>query len=705
MYRHLPPIIIKSIHPKFMKTPLPVAPDETVSARDTRTARARGISLRVVAICIALAFVLGYIMPVIDFKVFNTFLGATHLPPGAIGALLILVLIVNPLMRLVSKRLAFTRNESLTVYISCLFSSLVPGHGAENLIVPVLIAPFYYATRENKWLEFLQPAMKPWMTPSIDPATGLYNQTVVAGWYEGLRPGASIPWGAWLVPLAVWSAAILAIYAMLACLSVMLRAQWAKNEALAFPLLKLPLTMTEDLDRPDKYGTLGHFFRNSMMWSGFGIAVFVQMLRGLHLYFPDVPDFPLGIDTGSLFTEAPWNQLGWVNVQVFPIAVGITYLLTSEIAFSLWFFFLFMKFQMIGAYYTGFTSAALPDAALTFPGKMFQGFQVYGAYLTYTFLVVYTGREHTKHILRRALGRERARAGESDEALSYPVAFWGFLLSFIFLLGFTLLLGVRIDIALALWVSYLVFAIVLSRMAVEGGVLFLLHDIMPLSAINRLLPSSVGWLTGASAGVVPASFVQAGLIYHMRGFTMPSFVHSFKLAHDNKIPARPLLGLISVVTLISLGMSLWMVVRLGYENSGLSLGSDWARGHLSLRPANFVDNVLQDKTTAPLTNWLWLVIGGTLTWGMMLARSRFAWFPFHPIGYLLSLTFAAQMFWFSFFLGWLCKTLITRFGGNDTYRKVMPGFLGLALGDVAMMLFWLAVDGWNGRTGHHLMPF
>ena len=672
---------------------------------DNRSARERGLSFRVVVICIALAFLLGYIIPIIDFKVFNTFLGATHLPPGAIGVLLILVLLINPLVRTLGKRLAFTRNESLTVYISCLFSSLVPGHGAENLIVPVLIAPFYYATRENKWLEFLQPAMKPWMTPSIDPATGAYNQTVVAGWYEGLRPGASIPWGAWLVPLAVWSLAIIAIYIMLACLSVMLRAQWAQNEALSFPLLKLPLTMVEDMDRPDKYGMFGHFFRNPLMWIGFGIAVFVQMMRGLHLYFPDVPDFPLGLETGSLFTEAPWNQMGGLTIQIFPIAVGITYLLTSEISFSLWFFCLFMKFQLVAAYYTGWMPAALPNATLTFPGKLFLGFQVYGAYLAYTFLVVYTGREHARHILRRAFGRDRARAGESAEALSYPAAFWGFLLSFLFLIGFTLILGVRIDVALALWLSYLVFAIVLSRMAVEGGVLFLLHDTYPLNAIGRLLPSSWGWLTSATSGLVPASFVQSGLIYHLRGFTMPSFVHSFKLAHDNKIPAKPLLGLISVVTLISLGMSLWMVVRLGYENGGLALGSGWARGFIVLSPANFVDNILQDKGGSPLINWLWLTVGGLLTWGMMLARSRFAWFPLHPIGYLLSLTFAAQMFWFSFFLGWLCKTLITRFGGNDSYRRATPMFLGLALGDVTMILFWLAVDGWNGRTDHHLMPF
>lgn len=86
------------------------------------------------------------------------------------------------------------------------------------------------------------------------------------------------------------------------------------------------------------------------------------------------------------------------------------------------------------------------------------------------------------------------------------------------------------------------------------------------------------------------------------------------------------------------------------------------------------------------------------------ARSRFLWFPFHPIGYLMHLTFPIKMFWFSIFFGWLCKVLITRFGSNDSYRKTIPAFLGLVLGDVTMILFWLVIDGWSGRTAHQLMP-
>lgn len=660
--------------------------------------REGGVTPRVVVLCLLLAFALGYLIPVIDFKLFNTFLGATHLPPGAIGVLLVLVLVVNPLLRLISKKWAFSRQETLTVYITCLFSSLVPGHGAENLVIPVMIAPFYFATPENKWLDSIQHAIKPWMSPAVDAHGGL-QKSVVADWFLGLPPGGSIPWSAWLVPLLAWASLIVAVYAMLGCLSVMVRAQWAEKEALAFPLLRLPLQMVED-ERPGERG----FFQNSLMWTGFGLVVFIQMLRGLNRYFPDVPSFPLDLNLNTLFSEAPWNQVGGATLQTYPIAVGITFLLSSEVGFSMWFFYWFMKFQLIGAYYLGLSPAALPDAGY-FPNKNFLGFQSGGAFLAYAALVMWTGREHFKHIVKRAFGRAKALPGEEREALSYPKSFWGFTLSLVYIVAFSVLAGVRLDVALALWASYLVLAIALTRVAVEGGMLFLLHDIMPLGALSRLLSGSAPWLSVSnSSGVVPASFLQAGIVFHMRGFIMPSFVQGFKLAHDNRISAKPLLGLIAAVTMISLLMSFYMVIHLGYDHGALGLGSTWATGHLSRRPATFLDSLQGDRGGLGASSWMALLAGMGLTWGMMAMRARYAWFPFHPIGYLISLNYAVSVFWFSIFVGWSAKVLITRFGGHEAFRKAVPFFLGLVLGDVSMMLFWLAVDGWFGRTGHQLMP-
>ena len=672
----------------------PIAPPARADVESPQTLR--GVTPRVVALSLLLAAAFGYVLPIVDVKLSNTYLGASHLPPGAIGVLLALLLVINPLLKLLSRRLAFGRNEVLVVYLTCLFSCLVPGHSGENFFVPVLIAPFYFATQGNKWLEFLEPYLRPWMSPAL--AGGSYseaNRGVVAAWYDG---AGTVPWGAWLVPLAAWSALVLLSYAMLACLGVMLRAQWGEREALSFPLLKLPLEMTRGVD-----GDAPSFFRDNTMWIGAGVAALLGLFNGLHLYFPDVPAVPLRLDMTAYFVEAPWNQIGWTPLVVWPIVVGISFLLTAEVSFSLWFFYWFIKFQYIAAYALGYAPASLPvhiGATAAAGAKAFTSFQQIGAFLTYAGFVVWLGREHFGHIAARALGRARARPGEKSEALSYPVAFWGFWISFVLLVSWCIAAGMRPEVALMLWGGYLVIALVLSRVVAEGGLLFVQQGWSPVGAIAQLVGAGPGTVFPPSS-IVPAQFVQVALMTDVRAFLLPSFVQSFKLAHDRKIAARPLLALIAAVTLVSFAVGIWMNVRLGYQSGGLELNKWFAQAGAQI-PARDAAAMIGGARDGGAINWFWLGVGALFTWLLIAARARLAWFPFHPIGYAMALTGPAHQMWFSMFLGWGAKTLITRFGGTDSARRATPFFLGLALGDVSMMLFWLVVDGATGRVGHQI---
>jgi hypothetical protein len=191
----------------------------------------QGVTWRAVVLSLLLAGAFGFVIPIVDYRFNNTFIGAAHLPPGAIAALLLILLVINPLLKVLARRHALSRNETLTVFMTCLFSCLVPGRGGENFWVPNVLASFYYATRENKWLDFLTPHIKPWMTPALGP-NGQVNTELVSNWYMG---SAVPPWQAWLIPMLAWSSVILAIYVMHGCLGVLLRAQWAEREALAFP--------------------------------------------------------------------------------------------------------------------------------------------------------------------------------------------------------------------------------------------------------------------------------------------------------------------------------------------------------------------------------------------------------------------------------------------------------------------------------------
>ena len=262
----------------------------------------------------------------------------------------------------------------------------------------------------------------------------------------------------------------------------------------------------------------------------------------------------------------------------------------------------------------------------------------------------------------------------------------------------------RLDIAITIWVCYLVFAIVLTRIAVEGGLLFLLHDSQPLGAIARMFPGGGSEWMSLQNGLIPAALIQNGFIVHMRGFILPSFMHSFKLAHDQKISPRPLGWLLASVVTLTVIVSWVTCVHLGYDNGALSLtNSGWA-SWLSQRSINFIRGMTNEPQTSTAFNVSWFSFGAVITFLMMFARARLSWFPFHPAGYLMSLTWPAQALWSSIFIGWGIKSLIMRFGGPDTYRNATPFFLGLALGDVISIFLWLIIDGWQGRTLHLLMP-
>ena len=391
-------------------------------------------------------------------------------------------------------------------------------------------------------------------------------------------------------------------------------------------------------------------------------------------------------------------------MMVWPIFVAITFLLSSEMSFSLWAGLMFFQFQYIIAAYLGYKYGILPPA-LGHSGdgvaRTFTAFQQVGGYLAYATILAWTARGHLKWIFRRALGKEKPTETEKREALSYPAAFWGFVLSFAFLVGWSHLAGMRWDVAFALWSLYLVTVTVLSRAVIEGGVMFINQGWVPLGSLAQLFGAGTGaWLNPAS--IVPGTFLQVSFFQDMRAFLMPSFLHSFKLAHDRDINARKLTGLIIVTVLVSMGVGLWAKVRMGYVAGGLAL-HPWFSIVAAQYPAQNAQTMLHGLS-ADLNNWFWLGVGALLVVGMSSARARFAWFPLHPVGYLLSLTAPTQRAWFSFFLGWAIKSLVARFGGHEAYKRCVPLALGVILGETSAFVFWLVVDFFTGRTFHSFLP-
>lgn len=87
-------------------------------------------------------------------------------------------------------------------------------------------------------------------------------------------------------------------------------------------------------------------------------------------------------------------------------------------------------------------------------------------------------------------------------------------------------------------------------------------------------------------------------------------------------------------------------------------------------------------------------------------RLKFLWWPLHPLGYAVGFSRRTiDWMWFSIFLGWLIKLIIIRAGGLPAYRKLMPFFLGMILGEFAMgVLFGALASVWPATAGYQVYP-
>ncbi|MDP7130628.1 MAG: hypothetical protein QF437_09075, partial [Planctomycetota bacterium] len=91
----------------------------------------------------------------------------------------------------------------------------------------------------------------------------------------------------------------------------------------------------------------------------------------------------------------------------------------------------------------------------------------------------------------------------------------------------------------------------------------------------------------------------------------------------------------------------------------------------------------------------WLAFGGSMMAGLLYLRQFYFWLP-HPIGMIMLVNPIMGAYWFSIFLGWLAKSLITKYGNKETYRVVRSSFVGLIVGELIIIVLAMIVSVWTG---------
>ncbi len=593
---------------------------------------------------------------------------------AALCLFLLLTLLINPTARLLTGS-QLRSGELATVYIMMIVASAIPSWGLTMNLIPLLGGFFYYATPENDWASAIVPHLPEWLVPT--------DREALWKLFEGSARGEGVPWEAWSTSLLAWSLFSTTIYFVTLCLLVILRKQWVEHERLLFPLAILPLEMSTPQE--DKW--LPAFLRNPLMWIGFLIPAAINSVNALHAYFNFIPRINLNVSLSILRDSVSLNFTPRFEV------IGLSYLLSLDVSFGVWFFAFLAHLQTGIEQMMGWSIG--PIQPFSDPGTPSVAHLALGALFFLVGASFWNGRQHLRDVLRKAFRGDR-HVDDSAELLSYRTAVFGTFLGSLLALSWLLVAGLNLLPALIFLISALVIFVGLARIISQTGLAYARAPVpAPVLTVNALGSSVVG---PGGLAILGLNFAWAA---DVRTFVMASAATGLKIAEVVRLEYRRLFWVIMAAIIASLIGSIWSVVSLAYTYGGINLDG-WFFNGLSHFAGDWITRNINNPQ--PIHGWHlgFAGIGAILMGCMTYIKSHFVGFPIHPVGMALGLTAPIYQVWFSIFIAWLLKVFILKYGGAKLYRHLRPFFLGMTLGMFASAGLWLIIDFWNGMSGNRL---
>ena len=625
--------------------------------------------------CVVIAIGIPYGSMVIQ----GTRLGLSSCTPAAFFLLFVLLATIHIPLGLLKRNWAFQRGELITIFIMMMVATAIPTRGVVGMLLPMITGTFYYATPENEWAELIHPVLSDWLV--------VYDASAIKGFYEGTSGSLRIPWNIWSGPLLRWLAFYASLYLILICATVILRRQWTEHERLVYPLVQVPMAMLQD----DAKGHLVKpFFKNSIMWCGFAIPLAINSVNALHHYFY----FISPIETQA--SLALFRNSVTLNLRLNLLMFGFAYFINTNISFSLWFFYLLHliergTFSILGIH----NPEELGPWTGSGPIGAIMGHQMMGALIILVLFGLWTARPHLKVVLHKALDKN-APVDDSREIMSYRTAVCGFCLGVALMGSWLWKSGIPGWITPFFLFAALVIFIGLARVIAEAGLPTVTPEMVPAGFVV----SGVGVPALGAKGMIATGYTLAWA-GDLLVFMAAPLANGLRLGNETTRGQRALLGAIVAAMLISLVVSTWFLLYLAYRDGALNLHRQYF-GTFATYPSSFAAQKLANPTGPSLSGWLWTAVGGLIMGGLMVARHKFIWWPFHPLGFAVSMGWAMVNIWFSVFLAWMIKVLVLKYGGPALYQKTRPFFLGIVLGQFVVGGLWLIIDGFTGMVGNRV---
>jgi hypothetical protein len=606
------------------------------------------------------------------FVLHTTRLDQNHLSMAAVFPLVLIVL-------LFTGRFKLQRGELLVIFCMPLIGSTMPTYFLGKLIANIAI-PHYMAGPENQWATYFDPHLPEWAV--LPPGEGL------RWFYEGIPPGASIPWEIWLTPVFWWITLVAAFYGASLCLMVILRKQWVEHERIDYPLMEMPLAVVEE--SPEKGFFPIPVMNKPVFWLGFALTMFVVMWNMVTYFSPTFPAIPWqlpSVQFNQFFPPIPL-RLYWV-------VVGFGYFMKLDILFSLWVFDLLTNIEM-GTFNRFGYKVDLIEEYSTNPLSI--GSQAMGAFIVIVSVGFWMARHHLRDVWRKAFSNA-PDIDDSAEIVSYRVAVVGLLVCSLYLLGWHLRTGMGLPFTLMFLFGALVMLLGVTRVIAEAGL---------VSLRAPLTPQPFGMMFLGTDGLSQRTLVSIALSYtwfaDLKTTIMPALAHSTRLF--DTIPGRRRRLLWPIVLAMGAGVvsTFAYTIYTGYLNGAANYGGIFAQGL-----AEYPWDDLVKKSREPFSiRWKpvsFVTIGVVVASVLMFIRYRIPSFPLNPLGFAVGPAIPVRDVILPIFIAWFIKSITLRVGGIQAYRAARPFFIGMILGHFvgAGLSFFVDMIWFPGQG--HSVPF
>ncbi len=630
----------------FRETALPEARTQASAVQRARSAVSRGVTWRALLIAVVLTPINAYWVVQMEVVRYSAHPTTVSFFFSTVFILLILAL-GNMGVRRFLPRVALTQGELLVIYAMLSVATCITGHDGLQVLTPQIPWPFRFATPENGWENLFLRHVPTWLSvqdPSVYEgyfigSVNLYRLHILRGWAPALL---------------AWGGLVFVLLLVMLCMSSILRKQWLEGERLTCPLVHLPLEITAPRVA---------LFHKPAFWIGFGLAASVDIWNSLAFNFPSLPQIPIiERDMSPYFRARPWNAVGWTPISFYPFIIGLGILIPTDFLFSCWFFYIFWKAERVLS--AAFGLDQIPD----FP---FINQQAFGAYMTFTLYAIWLGRGYLRAVLRRIVGLS-SELSEAGEAMRYGTAALGILLGFVALVWFSVAAGLSLWLGVVFFLIYFALAVACTRMRAQFGTpVHDLHFTGPDQTLTMVLGSQ---FFGKRDLTIMSLYYWFNRAY--RNHPMPHVFEGFRMAQRADFSPRRYVWAQVLATAVGIVAGFWAMLHLMYGYGARAK----SRASFGAEPYNRLAGWLNAPTGANWGATGGIGVGLGLAFVLEIMRTRFVQWPFHPLGFAISSSWEMNLVWMPLLIAWLAKTLILRYGGLNTFRAVVPGFMGLILG-------------------------